>query len=133
MTNAVSDGKVAANRANAQSSTGPKTEAGKRRSSLNAFRHGLTGQIHIATPEGMDAFRKHCETWREALAPVGVLEIEAVQDIAEDGWRLKRPRQKKLLPVGRIQTQLNRCQTSNVQELRAASAPPRLCVEEPLP
>ncbi len=35
----------------------------------------------------MDAFRKHCETYREALAPVGVLEIEAVQDIAEDRWR----------------------------------------------
>jgi hypothetical protein len=67
---------LAANRANAQQSTGPKTEAGKRRSSLNAFRHGLTGQVHIATPEEMDAFRKHCETLREAFAPVGVLELE---------------------------------------------------------
>ncbi len=88
----VSEEKLAANQSNAQHSTGPKTEAGKRRSSLNAFRHGLTGQIHIATPEEMDAFRKHCETYREALAPVGLLEIEAVQDIAEDRWRLKRAR-----------------------------------------
>lgn len=31
------------NRANAQHSTGPKTEAGKKQSSLNALRQGLTG------------------------------------------------------------------------------------------
>ena len=35
------------NRANAQRSTGPKTEEGKQRSSLNALRHGLTGQTII--------------------------------------------------------------------------------------
>src|SRR4051794_31090899 len=33
---------IAANRANAKRSTGPKTVAGKLRSSRNAFRHGLT-------------------------------------------------------------------------------------------
>jgi hypothetical protein len=33
------------NRANSQHSTGPKTQAGKQRSSLNALRHGLTGQL----------------------------------------------------------------------------------------
>ncbi len=53
----VSDAKLAANQANSQHSTGPKTEAGKRHASLNAFRHGLTGQIHIATPEEMEEER----------------------------------------------------------------------------
>jgi hypothetical protein len=33
---------IAANRANAKKSTGPKTAAGKIRSSRNAFRHGLS-------------------------------------------------------------------------------------------
>ena len=33
---------IAANRANAKRSTGPKTLAGKLRSSRNAYRHGLT-------------------------------------------------------------------------------------------
>ena len=33
------------NRANAQRSTGPRTESGKKVSSLNALRHGLTGDL----------------------------------------------------------------------------------------
>ena len=36
---------IAANRANAKRSTGPKTVAGKRRSSGNAYRHGLSGPL----------------------------------------------------------------------------------------
>jgi hypothetical protein len=34
--------KIGANRANARSSTGPKTDAGRHRSARNAFRHGLS-------------------------------------------------------------------------------------------
>ena len=33
-----------ANRANARHSTGPRTESGKQRSSLNALRHGLSAR-----------------------------------------------------------------------------------------
>jgi hypothetical protein len=72
--------------------TGPKTEAGKQRSSLNAYKHGLTGQIHIFTPEEQTAFEKHCQSFVEALAPVGVLEQDLAQTIAEDKWRLNRAR-----------------------------------------
>jgi hypothetical protein len=53
----MSQSRLTANRANAQLSTGPRTEEGKKRSSLNAFRHGLTGQIVIHTPEDQKAFQ----------------------------------------------------------------------------
>jgi hypothetical protein len=88
----MTDNQLEANRANAQLSTGPRTEAGKRRSSLNARRHSLTGKIHIASPEEADAFDKHCQSYREALLPIGFQEHELAQDIAEDRWRIKRAR-----------------------------------------
>jgi hypothetical protein len=83
---------ITANQANAQLSTGPKTAAGKERSKLNSFRHGLTGQIHTFTPEDQEAFDKHCTGIRESLAPVGAFELDLAQAIAEDRWRLNRAR-----------------------------------------
>src|SRR5687768_9924012 len=45
----VSERKLAANRANAQKSTGPRTEAGKRNASLNALTHGLRARLTTQT------------------------------------------------------------------------------------
>ena len=45
-----SERQIAANRANAKRSTGPKTAAGKQKSSRNAFRHGLSRQGSGAVP-----------------------------------------------------------------------------------
>src|ERR1700685_4198834 len=81
-----------ANLANAQHSTGPRTEKGKHRTRLNAYRHGLTGQICLLTADEQQAFDQHCTGIRESLAPVGALEIDLAQSIAEDRWRLKRAR-----------------------------------------
>jgi len=50
-----------ANRANAQLSTGPKTDTGKARARLNATRHGLTGQVMILSTEELAAYKRHCE------------------------------------------------------------------------
>jgi hypothetical protein len=83
---------VTANIANAQKSTGARTEKGKYRTRLNAYRHGLTGQIQLLTADEHEAFDQHCSGIRESLDPVGALEIELAQSIAEDHWRLKRAR-----------------------------------------
>jgi hypothetical protein len=66
----------AANKANAQHSAGPTSPEGKQRTRLNAYRHGLTGQIHILTAAEQTAFDAHCKGICEALAPVGALEID---------------------------------------------------------
>src|SRR5277367_2035193 len=73
-------------------STGPKTPEGKRRCRLNAYRHGLTGQLCVFTVEEQQAYEKHCKTVLEALAPVGDFERDIAQSIADDRWRLKRAR-----------------------------------------
>ena len=52
---------IESNRRNALRSTGPKTEAGKQRSSKNAVRHGLTAETVIEPledPEDYKAFEQ---------------------------------------------------------------------------
>jgi hypothetical protein len=73
-------------------STGPKTPEGKSRCRLNAYRHGLTGQLCVFTPEEQQVYEKHCKVVHEGLAPVGDYERDLAQSIADDGWRLKRAR-----------------------------------------
>jgi len=46
----------AANRANAKRSTGPKTPAGKLRSSRNALKHGLSALVFSPNGENREAF-----------------------------------------------------------------------------
>src|ERR1700735_4232950 len=78
-----------------QESTGPApptSQAGTQRTRLNAYKHGLTGQIHLLTAAEKTAFDAHCKGICEPLAPVGPLEIDIAQAIAEDRWRLKRAR-----------------------------------------
>src|ERR1700735_3968647 len=70
----------------------PTSQAGTQRTRLNAYKHGLTGQIHLPTAAERTAFDAHCKSICEALAPVGALEIDIAQAIAEDRWRLKRAR-----------------------------------------
>jgi len=71
-------------------STGPKTPEGKQRCRLNAYRHGLTGQLCVFTPAEQQAYDKHCKVILDALAPVGDFERDLAQSIAHGYWRLKR-------------------------------------------
>jgi hypothetical protein len=81
---------LAANRANAQLSSGPKSEIGKRRSSLNACRHNLTGQVTAMPEEDRIALDAFSAAMTKAMAPEGALELQLAQRIATDSWRLNR-------------------------------------------
>jgi hypothetical protein len=78
------------NRANAQHSTGPKTRAGKKRSSLNALRHGLTGQVVIMPGEDLNAYQNHVNSFTAEYKPEGPTEAHLVQALADTSWRLNR-------------------------------------------
>src|SRR5713101_8287577 len=80
----------ARNRANAQHSTGPKTEAGKQRSSLNALRHGLTGHTIVLPTEDLAAYERFTKRFFDDLKPIGILEEQLVQNLADTSWRLNR-------------------------------------------
>ena len=56
MNKPISDAQMAANRANAQKSTGPRTEEGKAISSQNALKHGVYSRSDILDGEFQEAF-----------------------------------------------------------------------------
>jgi hypothetical protein len=79
-----------ANRANALLSTGPRTESGKQRSSLNALRHGLTAQTAVLPNEDPDAYQRHIQQFLDEYAPANPTETQLVHEIANTAWRLNR-------------------------------------------
>jgi len=90
----VSQKKVEANRRNAQRSTGPKTEAGKKRSRYNAVKYGIFSAAALQRfgfgIEDTEEFDELLTRLREDREPVGVLEEVLVDRIAVCLWRLKR-------------------------------------------
>jgi hypothetical protein len=81
--------RAAINRANSEHSTGPRTAAGKQRSSLNALRHGLTAQTAVLPTEDPIAYQQHCRQFDEHQ-PATATETHLVQELADTSWRLKR-------------------------------------------
>src|SRR6202048_565710 len=80
------------NRANAAKSTGPKTDEGKRRSSRNAFKHGLTSQTVVMPGEDMQAYEDLAKSFQKDLAPKGAVQLHLCNSLADVSWRLNRSR-----------------------------------------
>jgi hypothetical protein len=81
---------VDANRRNAQLSTGPTSEAGKARSSLNAVKTGLTGRTVLLSGDDATLYEAHVARFNERFQPVGDDEQNVVQSLADTEWRLLR-------------------------------------------
>lgn len=85
-----SDAQLAANRRNAQLSTGPKTPEGKAAVSQNAVRHGLTGRHIILADEDPDAFEDLHSGLTADHRPKTTTEQILVRRMAEAEWRIRR-------------------------------------------
>jgi hypothetical protein len=81
---------VTANLANAQHSSGPRTETGKAASSQNALKHGLTAKTILLPGEDEAAYRKMCEGMIESFEPTYEPEKELLQLLCDTQWRLQR-------------------------------------------
>jgi hypothetical protein len=82
--------RAAANRANSQHSTGPRTDAGKQRSSLNALSHGLTARSTVLPSEDPAAYQRHCAEFFDEHQPATPTETQLVQELADTAWRINR-------------------------------------------
>ena len=88
----VSAKRRAANQANAQKSTGPKSEEGKNKSKMNAVSHGLTAQTTIMTDEDRIRYNAFCASMLADLAPIGSMETFLAQSVCDEAWRLHQSR-----------------------------------------
>ena len=83
---------IATNRANAQFSTGPRTETGKSRAAQNARKHGLTSSHLIVMDSEREAFESMSESLADQLAPKGELESTLYDTILYANWNVRRCR-----------------------------------------
>ena len=81
---------IEANRRNAFNSTGPRTEAGKRRSRRNAVRHGLTAETVIELLEDAEDYRLFEAAVIADYDAQSAVERELVLRLASVLWRLRR-------------------------------------------
>jgi hypothetical protein len=86
----VSAARLAANRANALHSTGPRTGQGKAAASLNAVKTGLTGRTVLLSTEDAAEYERHLAAFWDEYQPIGLRECELAQSIADTFWRLAR-------------------------------------------
>ncbi len=81
---------IEANRVNAQKSTGPRTEAGRNTSRLNAVKHGLTGHLDVMTDDERHARDTFMAGIIDSLKPADALERQLAHSIADGYWRINR-------------------------------------------
>jgi hypothetical protein len=81
---------IAANRRNSVKSTGPQTEAGKRRSRRNALRHGLCAETVVEFIEDVEDYRAFEIAIASEYDARSVVERELVLRLASLLWRIRR-------------------------------------------
>jgi hypothetical protein len=101
-----------ANADNAQLSTGPRTDEGKRQSSQNARTHGLTAQHPVISDEDRAAFDQLRAQLHAETKPQGTLQQIVFEELVHAAWNLRR--------VRAMEAELN------------ASAPDALLTDDPL-
>src|SRR5438046_10002382 len=102
---------IDANRRNAQRSTGPVTEEGKKRSRRNALRHGLTAETVIEALEDAEDYAAFEMAVTADYHAQSAVERELVLRLASLLWRLRR--------ATAIESGLFKIQAKHLLQLRA--------------
>ncbi|HZS54236.1 MAG TPA: hypothetical protein VFA65_07515 [Bryobacteraceae bacterium] len=87
---AVSQRQLAANRANAQKSTGPRTDAGKEKVAQNALKHGLCGNFQVLSCEDQQQYDDFFQRFLQTENPADDVERELVAKMARHTWLSER-------------------------------------------
>src|SRR5215469_15776421 len=116
-----SDRQIAANRRNARKSTGPRSGAGRKRASRNAYSHGLTLSINSTA-----AFAKQLDTLVRKIAgdSEDAIMLERARVIAQAELDLARVRRAKVALIERASVfgELDPPQLTVTQMIRLVNA-----------
>ena len=82
--------KIDSARANGAKSHGPITEQGRKTSSMNALKHGLTARTVVLSNENGDEYDGLLESYIKDLQPTGPVEMDLVIEMANAKWRQRR-------------------------------------------
>ena len=82
--------RLAANAANAQHSTGPRTPEGRARSSQNARTHGLTARDVVVAPHEREEFEQFLNRYQTDVAPQDAVQLSVFDDLVAAAWDLRR-------------------------------------------
>src|SRR3954447_11807048 len=88
----ISPARLAANRANASRSTGPRTARGKSVSKLNGLVHGMRAESDILPGEDPAELERRIATWADELGAVTEPERHLAEAAAKASWRIDRCR-----------------------------------------
>src|SRR4030088_3316224 len=88
-----SPAQIAANRANAKLSTGPRSAEGKAVSRLNGVTHGMTCKLPVVLPgEDPEEFQGEVDGWAQQLGAATEAERAQVEAAVSTRWRMRRAR-----------------------------------------
>jgi hypothetical protein len=82
--------KIDSARANGAKSHGPITEQGRKTSSMNALKHGLTAQTVVLSNESHDEYDVLLDSYVQDLHPNGPIEMHFVLEMVNAKWRQHR-------------------------------------------
>ena len=88
--------RLAANAANAQHSTGPRTPEGRARSSQNARTHGLTARDLVIAPDEREEFEELLSDYQTDVQPQGAAQQSLFDDLVAAAWNLRRIRRMEV-------------------------------------
>jgi len=92
---------IAANQANAQLSTGPRSADGKARSSMNNLRYGFRSQSVLLPGDDPAEYEALLQELCDHFGPRDLSEQRMIREMADAEWRLRRTRhyQEELLTL----------------------------------
>jgi hypothetical protein len=82
--------KINSARTNGAKSHGPKTEAGRKKSSMNAVKHGLYAESVVLSTESPKEYQEILAAYIQQFQPDGQAEFDLIEEMVAAKWRQRR-------------------------------------------